>query len=122
MMGAMNPRNPEVDTYIEQLEPKRREALSQLRTMILDTVPGAVETMRYRMPTYEYGKGVLCAMASQKRYMSLYMEVDVVEEHKESLKSLSIGKSCIRFTSLEKLPLEEIRAMLNETVENLEGS
>ena len=90
--------------------------------MILDTVPGAVETTKYRMPTYEYGKGVLCAMASQKRYMSLYMEADVVEEHKESLKGLSVGKSCIRFTSLDKLPLDEVQTMLMETVENLEGS
>ena len=118
----MNPGNPEVDAYLEQLEPKRREALSQLRSIILDTVPGAVETMQYRMPTYQYAEGVLCAMASQKRYMSLYMEVGVVEEHKAALQGLSTGKSCIRFTSLEKLPLDEVRAMLKETMENLEGS
>jgi uncharacterized protein YdhG (YjbR/CyaY superfamily) len=114
--------NPEVDAYIERLEPKRREALWHLRSIILHTMPGAVETMRYRMPTYEYGAGVLCAMASQKHYMSLYMAVEVVEEHKAALAGLSTGKSCIRFTSLDKLPMDEIRIMLRETVKHLEGS
>jgi uncharacterized protein YdhG (YjbR/CyaY superfamily) len=118
----MNPRNPEVDAYLEQLEPKRREALSQLRSIILNTVPSAVETMRYRMPTYEFGEGMLAVMASQKRYMSLYMEPEVVEEHRGALEGLNTGKSCIRFTSLDNLPLDEVRLMLNETVETLGGS
>ena len=117
----MSRKNPEVDAYIEKLEPRRRDALAQLRLLIVTTVPDAIETMRYKMPTYEYGNGVLCAFASQKQYMSLYMEVAVVEEHKAALPGLNIGKSCIRFTSLEKLPLGEVQVMLNETVENLGG-
>ena len=117
----MSQRTPEVDAYIENLEPKRREALSEVRSLILKTVPASVETMKYRMPTYEYGSGVLCALASQKQYMSLYMEAAVVEEHKAALAGLNIGKSCIRFRPVDKLPLDEVRVMLNATVENLGG-
>ena len=108
----------EVEEYLARLDPDRREALSALRAIVLDEAPGAVETMRYRMPTYEYQGGVLCAFASQKQYMSLYMEPDLVEQHRADLEGLSVGKSCIRFRRLEKLPLDTVRTMLCETLGN----
>ena len=76
-----------------------------------------METIKYRMPTYEYGDGVLCAFASQKHYMSLYMDTDIVEKHREELTGLSIGKSCIRFKKMDQLPLDTIKRMLEETVQ-----
>lgn len=107
----------QIDAYLENLEPDRRTALAELRSQILETVPGVVETMRYRMPMYEYAGGVLCAFASQKNYMSLYMDTEVVERHRKELDSLSIGKSCIRFRKLDELPLDTVELMLLETVQ-----
>ncbi len=53
--------------------------LQQLRRIILETVPGAEETMQYNMPYYTY-QGMLCAFASQKHYMSFYLlEGEIVE-------------------------------------------
>ena len=112
-------KSQEVEEYLAGLDPDRRDALSALRTIVLDESPGAVETMRYRMPTYEYQGGVLCAFASQKQYMSLYMEPDLVEQHRGDLDGLSVGKSCIRFRRLDKLPIETIRTMLRETLRNM---
>jgi uncharacterized protein YdhG (YjbR/CyaY superfamily) len=106
-----------VDEYLAGLEPERRAALSALRSAILATVPGATETMKYRMPTYEVADAALCAFASQKRYMSLYMDTDLVERHRGKLAGLSVGKSCIRFRKLEDLPLQTVRSILEETVE-----
>ena len=106
---------PEVDAYLSGLAPERRAALEQLRALILETVPGASETMRYRMPTYELD-GVVCSFASQKHYMSLYMDVGLVEKHKEELEGLDVGKSCIRFKRIRDLPLEAVRQILVETV------
>jgi uncharacterized protein YdhG (YjbR/CyaY superfamily) len=107
----------EVDAYLKDLNPERRTALSDLRAVVFEAVPGAIETMRYRMPTYEYGGDMLCAFASHKRYMSLYMDPRIVEEHKAELKGLSIGKSCIRFKRIEDLPLDTVRSMLSETAQ-----
>lgn len=112
-------RSQEVDVYLSGLDPDRREALSELRELVLDMVPDAVETMKYRMPTYEYQGGVLCAFASQKQYMSLYMDTDLVEQHRADLDGLSVGKSCIRFRRLDRLPLGTVRTMLRETELNL---
>jgi len=114
----MSSTTQEVDTYLEALEPDRQAALAELRALLLETVPDAVESMKYRMPTYEYGEGVLCAFASQKNYMSLYMDAQLVEKHRQKLVGLSVGKSCIRFRTLEKLPLDTVRTILQETVAN----
>ena len=107
----------EVDEYLSSLEPERRNPLTRLRALISEAVPDAVETMRYRMPTYEYQGDMLCAFASQKHYMSLYMDPGIVAKHKHDLKGLSIGKSCIRFKRLEDLPLDTVRVMLDEAVQ-----
>ena len=90
----MSEATPQVDAYLESLEPDRRAALDQLRSLVLETVPGVVEGMKYHMPTYEYDRGVLCAFASQKRYLSLYLAPDIVEKHRAELSGLDVGKSC----------------------------
>ena len=113
----MSERTQEVDQYLESLAPARQAALAKLRPLVFEVGPDAVETMKYRMPTYEYGDGVLCAFASQKHYMSLYMDTGIVEKHREELTGLSIGKSCIRFRKLDQLPLGTIKQMLEETVQ-----
>jgi uncharacterized protein YdhG (YjbR/CyaY superfamily) len=71
--------------------------------------------MRYRMPTYELEQ-VVCSFASQKHYMSLYMDTGLVAQHKAELGGLDTGKSCIRFRHIEALPLDTIRQILRETV------
>jgi uncharacterized protein YdhG (YjbR/CyaY superfamily) len=117
----MSETTPQVDAYLEKLEPDRRTALAQLRSLILETVPGAVEGMKYRMPTYEYEGGVLCAFASQKRYMSMYLAPEIVEKHRAELSGLDVGKSCVRFRKLEKLPLDTVRVILEETIQKRTG-
>jgi uncharacterized protein YdhG (YjbR/CyaY superfamily) len=111
-----------VDAYMQSLEPERRAALAEVRTAINEVVPEAVETMKYRMPTFTVGDHILCAFASQKRYMSLYMDVSLVDKHREELAGLNLGRSCIRFTKLEKLPLDTVRTILAETVEKIGAS
>lgn len=105
-----------VDAYLAGLTWERKEALIWLRALIFKTVPDAEESMKYNMPTYDYAGEGLCAFASQKQYLSLYMDVDLVEEHADELSHLNVGKSCIRFTKLEKLPLETVEQILKETV------
>lgn len=112
----------EVDLYLQGLDPERRVSLAKLRALVLETVPRAAETMKYRMPTYQHQDDVLCAFASQKRYMSLYMDTAVVEKHREEFKHLSVGKGCIRFKTIQQLPLDTIKRMLSETVETWESA
>jgi uncharacterized protein YdhG (YjbR/CyaY superfamily) len=107
-----------VHEYLENPKnPKHRDDLTRLRTFLRDQLPDAVEDLKYGMPTYSQGGDVVVAMASQKNYLSLYMDVELVEEHKSELGNLDCGKSCIRFKRVDDLPLDVIATILHETVE-----
>lgn len=112
----MTERIEEVDTYLNKLDPERRLALAKIRSLILESVPDVLESMKYRMPTYELD-GVVCAFASQKHSMSLYMDTSPIQKHRQEFGDLSVGKSCIRFNRIEDLPLDTIKQDLRETVQ-----
>lgn len=113
----MSVKNSQIDEYLQTLPEQRCQALTQLRALILDTVPDVEETIAYKMPaaTLPGQEHVLCSYKSQKNYISLYMDVDVVAAHEDDLADLNCGKSCIRFTRFEQLPQDAIRQMLRET-------
>ena len=121
------------DEYIAELPEDRRSALAALRKVINENLPkGFKETMGYGhmgwvVPHETYPAGYHCdpkqplpfmGIASQKNHiavyaMCLYGNVDQLEWFraewpKHSKKKLNIGKSCIRFTKLEDIPLDLI--------------
>jgi uncharacterized protein YdhG (YjbR/CyaY superfamily) len=112
---AMSESQPEIQNYIDNLPDDRKQAVVMLRKLILDTIPEAQETFRYNMPTFDAAGDFLAALASQKHYLSLYMNTDAVAAHSRELAHLNCGKSCIRFRKLENLPLETVKAILKET-------
>lgn len=105
-----------VEEYISSLEPERRDILTSLRELVRRAAPEATESMSYGMPTYELN-GYVAAFASQKQYVSLYMDTDLLAEHRQDFGHLNCGKSCIRFKRLEQLPLEVVEKMLVKTVQ-----
>lgn len=118
---------PTVDIYLKSLPPDRREMIASLRAVILKHLPkGYKEGMEYGMIAYyipleKYPKTYngqplgYISIASNKNYVSLYLmgiygegEVEFKRAYRKSGKKLDMGKSCIRFTKLEDLPLDLI--------------
>ena len=64
------------------------------------------------MLTYRVDGEGLVALASQKRYLSLYLDPEVLERHREELEDLDMGKSCIRFKRATDLPLEALTGIV----------
>jgi hypothetical protein len=63
----------------------------------------------------------LIALAAQKRHLSLYVcaVVDgayLAEARAERLGKVSCGKSCVRFTSLDKVDTAEVSALVRDAV------
>src|SRR5918998_3199810 len=63
----------------------------------------------------------LIGLAAQKRHLSLYVcaVVDgeyIAEARAEQLGKVSCGKSCIRFTSLDKVDADALRALVRDAV------
>jgi hypothetical protein len=63
----------------------------------------------------------LIALAAQKRHLSLYVAAVVdggylAETRAERLGTVSCGKSCIRFTSLDRVDTDELTLLLRDAV------
>ena len=85
--------------------------MSELRALIHRVAPKTVEAMKYGLPSF----GELCALASQKNYMALYVcESDIVKAHLGQLGKVSCGKGCIRFKRMADLNISAIENLLRE--------
>lgn len=124
-------KNPE--DYISKLPDERQEPFAKLRQTILDNIPdGFEETMSYGMIGYVvphsiYPVGYHCtpelplpfmSIASQKNFVALYhmgiyanpelMEWFKTEYPKYEKTKLDMGKSCIRFKKVDRIPYQLI--------------
>ena len=130
------------EEYIASLPEDRREAVAAVRDVVNRSLPpGYREGMAHGMigwvvpletfpDTYNGQPLGIAALASQKNYMSLYLntvygspdeEAWFKERYAASGKKLSMGKSCVRFRHLDELPLDVIgeaiaRATLDRTL------
>jgi len=85
--------------------------------LIPDPIPGAQESLRYKMPIYDAASDFLAAIASQKPYLSLFTNNDLITVLKNSLAPLNYGNNCIRFKGFDILALETVRVILQEATE-----
>lgn len=122
--------------YLTSLPQDRREVISALRDLILDNLPeGYEETINWGMLSYEvpleiypdtYNKKPLSyiGLAAQKNYnslylMSVYQDPADYQELMDAFAAMGVkpdmGKSCIRFKSLDQIPLETISRLIAKT-------
>ncbi len=125
----MHSKMDTAESYLAELPPDRRDAVSAVRRVILQNLPdGYEETMQFgmiayvipisRYPNTYNGQALqIAALASQKNYMSVYLMTvygDKETRHwfkerfEASGRKLDMGKSCVRFKKLDDLPLDVI--------------
>ena len=119
--------------YLASLPQDRREVISAVRELILRNLPeGYQETINWGMLSYEvpletypdtYNKKPLSyvGLAAQKNYNSLYL-MSVYQDpadYQELMQAIArmgvkpdMGKSCIRFKKLDRIPLEKIARLI----------
>ena len=106
-MGA---RSPAVDRYLKNSPSAHRQAFEVIRDLIHTLQPDVREIVQYNMPLFDY-HGLLCGFASQPQTISLYCRAEIIECYRPALGKLVVSKGCIRFTTLDELPLETMRAI-----------
>ena len=104
-----------VAEYLAELPEDRQAAIKTLRSMIRKVAPKVTEGMNYGMIEFSLGEP-LCCLASQKQYLSLYADPELLARYKPRLGKLNCGKSCLRFKSIEQLPLDAIADLLADAV------
>jgi hypothetical protein len=118
-----------VEQYLSELPGDRLVAIEAVREVILHNLPeGFEEVMNWGMITYQvpssrypdtYNKKplMMAALASQKNHMAVYLTGVYADEVSRSKfqaayeatgKRMDMGQSCVRFRSLDELPLDLI--------------
>lgn len=118
-----------VAAYLAELPPERRKVMAAVRSVIRKNLPkGFRESTGYGMICYSvplsrypdtYNGQPLCyaALAAQKNYYAVYLTgvygdpvktKALKEAFKKAGKKIDMGKSCVRFRSLDNLPLDAI--------------
>ena len=122
--------------YLASLPPERRKVIAAVRAVVKKRLPtGYVETMNWGMLSYEiplsrypdtYNKQPLMyiALAARKNNYALYMTCvsgnkalmnRLAAAYKAAGKRLDMGKGCLRFKTLEELPLDVIGDIVAST-------
>jgi hypothetical protein len=125
-----------VERYLDSLPPDRRIALEKLRRFVrrnlergfeegmLNGMIGWYVPLSRHPDTYNGQPLCAVALASQKNYMSLYLmsvygDRDLARwfeaEYAKSGKKLDMGKSCLRFGSVDALALDVLAKLLKQT-------
>jgi hypothetical protein len=125
-----------VEQYLAELPDERRDVVSRVREVVRKNLPtGYREGMGFGMICYTvplerypntYNKQPLgyVALAAQKNYYALYLTMVyqsspdaewLKAQFARAGKKLDMGKSCLRFRSLEDLPLDAIGELVRRT-------
>ena len=112
-----------IDEYIAMQTPERRELLSSIHKIILNTNKKmttevakmmGVETIQYKTNNY-----FTFGLASNKNYMSLhlmpmYMCKPIHEKYSKLLTKAKFQKGCINFNNADEIPLNIAEQLLAE--------
>ncbi len=125
-----------VEDYLATLTEDRQDIISGVLEMVRGSIPeGYQETMNWGMislqvplspepKTYNAEPLLFCALANQKRHMAIYMMsiycdqtklARILAGYEEIGRKPNMGKSCIRFTKVEHLPLKIIGELIAES-------
>lgn len=108
----------DLDSYLDAIPPARRARFDAIRALIAELYPEASESMRYKMPTYEYEQGWI-ALANQKSYISVYTcSAEHIAAFRQRHPALKTGTGCINFRDRDDIPLDDLKAVISSALES----
>ena len=93
-----------VEDYLDSFPADVRQALEELRSVILQTVDGAQETISYNIPTVRVDGRPVVHYAGWKQHLSLYPVPEGDEDLAREVAPYVAGKGTLKFPLDEPLP------------------
>ena len=111
----------DVRRYLDAVPDARKAHIDTLHSAIMEYFPESMVNMKYKMPTYCYGKGWV-ALANQKNYVSLYTcSADHLEEFRKKYPHYKTGKGCINFREKDEIPVDAVKAVIRHAILHPKG-
>ena len=109
------------EQYIAEFPAEVKAKLKELRHIILEVVPEAVECISYGMPAFKY-KGMLVWIGAHTSHIGLYPRASVINVFASELTGYKTSKGTIQFPLDQPLPVELIQKIVLYRVKENEES
>ena len=107
-----------IDDYINSFPKDIQELLKQIRLTIKNTAPEAIETINYKMPTFQFN-GNLVHFAAYKQHIGFYPAPSGIEAFKKDLSEYKWAKGSVQFPLDKPIPLDLIAEIVKfRVIEN----
>ena len=106
-----------IDEYIEQFPEATQVALRQMRALIRDVAPEAMETISYAIPTFDLNGRHLVHFGGFTKHVGFYPIPSAMVAFADELAPYRQGKGSAQFPLSEPLPLDLIRRIVEFRVD-----
>jgi uncharacterized protein YdhG (YjbR/CyaY superfamily) len=104
----MNKKPENVDGYITEFPLEIQEKLNQIRKVIRENAPDAVESIAYGMPAYKLNKKPLVYFAGYAKHIGFYATPSGHSAFEVQLSQYKQGKGSVQFPLDQPIPLDLI--------------
>lgn len=109
-MEANKPEN--IDQYIAGFSGDVQEKLQTIRELVHDTIPEAVESISYQMPSFKYNGKILVYFAAFKNHIGFYATPEANIAFKNELSEYKTTKGTVQLPFDKPIPTELFRKMI----------
>ncbi len=102
----------DVENYIATFPTEVQQILRQIRKVILQTAPNAVEKVAYGMPGYKLNGKPLVYFAGYAKHVGLYATPVAHEAFANELKGYKQGKGSVQFPLNKPIPFDLIKRII----------
>lgn len=112
-----------IDDYIANQSKEAQEVLQELRKIIKEAAPEAVEVLNYKVPSFTLVPGgkrdQQIMMAGYAKFVGFYPFPTTMEAFSKELKDYKQGKGSVQFPLNKPLPKELIKKMVKYRLNEL---
>jgi uncharacterized protein YdhG (YjbR/CyaY superfamily) len=110
------PNYKTIDDYIASQSAEVQETLSELRSIIKEAAPDAIEVLNYKVPSFTLVPGgkrdQQIMIAGYTKFVSFYPFPTTMERFSDELKEFKTGKGSVQFPLGQPLPRDLIIRMV----------
>jgi uncharacterized protein YdhG (YjbR/CyaY superfamily) len=114
-------KSENVDAYIKAFPKNVQEILEQIRSIIMEKAPGAIEGMSYGMPGYKTHGKPLVYFAGYEKHVGFYATPAGHKEFSEELSKFKQGKGSVQFPLGKPIPFDLISRIVEFRVKENAG-
>ena len=101
-----------IDQYIAQFPDEVKQQLKEIRKIIKEAAPEAVELMAYGMPSYKTHGKPLVYFAGYKNHIGFYATPSGHEQFAKELSQYKQGKGSVQFPMDQPMPYDLIKRIV----------